>query len=806
VRVRARLAASLAAVLLVAPGTVSGALAATATNGDSAVTPAAAAAPKVVIVVGATHEYTDSYRDDADLFAAEALKYTPNVVKVYSPNAPWWKVRNAAQGASIFIYLGHGSGFPKSDASVFNGDWYDGMGLNKSSDPSDYVVKYYGENYIADQIRLAKNAVVILSHLCYASGNSESGDPQPSYAVARQRIDNFASGFLRAGARTVIADVWNGGVLAYIRDMLSTDKTIGDMWRHSPSDHGHQMPFAPARNPAYDAIMDPNTWTSGFYRSIVGDLAMTTGDVRDGAGVPFTGTTPAELVAPGAASVTAAGLPLHEDETLLTSTGASLAAGTAVRVDEVAVPGAAEDGSTPPPSAYVRTFNGSTEGWVSGDGLAPRDSTGPEVWSVDGADVITPNMDGLHDRLDLVARFSETVSWTARVRDGDGTVVRSQSGTGHQAFIGWNATIGGDPAPVGDYTWELTAADDWGNPDTSADGSFSIVPAVAPATAVLSFVSTSGAATKSSSVEFELTFAGDVTGLTRSDFAKTGSAADCKVGTPTGEGSVWTVPVSSCKAGTLRLVLGAESVSDADGGLGPAGWITSQTVTIDKTRPTTRAPKAVIVTGSVLPSALRKADLAVHLAWGASDSGGAGLASYDVAVSVNGGSYSRVATSLPTRSLDVTLTPGTSYRFRVRARDNAGNVGAWTAGPTLHPKLVQEGSSRITWRTTWSGDSSTDFSAGSVRRSTTTGAKAIYRFYGRSIGFVTTFGADRGSVKVYIDGSYVRTIDLSAGDAGERIVAYSRKWKSVGTHTIKLVVVGTTGHPRIDVDAFAVLG
>ena len=42
----------------------------------------------------------------------EAIKYTPNVVKVYSPNATWDAVKAAAQGASIFIYLGHGYGFP----------------------------------------------------------------------------------------------------------------------------------------------------------------------------------------------------------------------------------------------------------------------------------------------------------------------------------------------------------------------------------------------------------------------------------------------------------------------------------------------------------------------------------------------------------------------------------------------------------------------------------------------------------------------------------------------------------------------
>jgi hypothetical protein len=36
-------------------------------------------------------------------------------------------------------------------------------------------------------------------------------------------------------------------------------------------------------------------------------------------------------------------------------------------------------------------------------------------------------------------------------------------------------------------------------------------------------------------------------------------------------------------------------------------------------------------------------------------------------------------------------------------------------------------------------------------------------------------------------------------------VAFSHVFPSWGTHTIKLVPVGTAGRPRIDVDAFAVI-
>ena len=132
---------------------------------------------KVVIVVGATQSMTADYRSDGDAAAATFAKYTSNIVKVYSPDATWANVQAAAQGASILVYLGHGSGYPNpyNNGSLVPGD--NGMGLNCSdgSHPqSDTYTCYYGAGYMA-QLGLAPNAVVLLNHLCYASGDSEGG-------------------------------------------------------------------------------------------------------------------------------------------------------------------------------------------------------------------------------------------------------------------------------------------------------------------------------------------------------------------------------------------------------------------------------------------------------------------------------------------------------------------------------------------------------------------------------------------------------------------------------------------------------
>jgi hypothetical protein len=60
-------------------------------------------------------------------------------------------------------------------------------------------------------------------------------------------------------------------------------------------------------------------------------------------------------------------------------------------------------------------------------------------------------------------------------------------------------------------------------------------------------------------------------------------------------------------------------------------------------------------------------------------------------------------------------------------------------------------------------------------------------------------------VKVYVDGSYATTIDTYAADWSARQVVWSRTWAGSGSHTVKLVVVGTAGRPRVDLDAFLVL-
>jgi hypothetical protein len=456
-------AVALVVALLASLGAFSPALPVTRVPAAAAITPAEA---KVVIIVGATHGATGNYRSIADEAYAEAIKYTPNVVKVYSPYATWDAVKAAIQGASVVIYLGHGNGFPSPYRTTPWPYSQNGFGLNAAAGQGDNNTQYYGEYYIANEVQLAPNAVVILNHLCYASGNSEPGYPLPTLGVAQQRVDNFAAGFLRAGARAVIAEA-HGSIVPYIRGLFATHATVEEVWKSSSGYHGNDYRFGSARTPGYEAIMDPDGTTGGYYRSIVGHLALRTEDVT---GVPYVDTSldPTAFVAPGAASVGVDGTPIYWDQGLTGQFG-TLPLDLRVRVNEIV----GGDGVTPL-TLRVRALDGSVAGWVAGNQLVARDSAGPEFWGLDGFALLSPNGDGEHDVLNLQGRLSESAAWRFRILDSTGGVLVETTGSSNVATLAWDGLVGGVLAQDGLYTWSLRAEDSWGNDALRTSGAFII--------------------------------------------------------------------------------------------------------------------------------------------------------------------------------------------------------------------------------------------------------------------------------------------------------------------------------------------
>ena len=94
---------------------------------------------------------------------------------------------------------------------------------------------------------------------------------------------------------------------------------------------------------------------------------------------------------------------------------------------------------------------------------------------------------------------------------------------------------------------------------------------------------------------------------------------------------------------------------------------------------------------------------------------------------------------------------------------------------------------------------------GALRYSATRSSTVTYRFTGRSVGWVSLKAPTRGQASVYVDGHYAARVDLRSSSVTGRLVVFAKSWASVGTHTLKIVVLGTAGRPRVDVDGFVYL-
>jgi hypothetical protein len=237
---------------------------------EATAAPPAAHRPKVVVVVGPVGSQTSEFRADARRIARQARRYGARVLQVYSPSATWSRVARAARGANLLVYLGHGNGWP-SPHGPYQPFTKNGLGLNVAGRRSNAAVAYKGEHFIR-RLHLAKDAVVLLNHLCYASGNAEGGGPTSSRRVAKARADNYAKGFQEAGAQAVFAiGLERPGYI--LRGLFRSDRSMRQIfWSVPQATPRDRIVFDPHRSFG-QGILDPRRGRY-YFRSLVGDVDM----------------------------------------------------------------------------------------------------------------------------------------------------------------------------------------------------------------------------------------------------------------------------------------------------------------------------------------------------------------------------------------------------------------------------------------------------------------------------------------------------------------------------------------------------
>jgi hypothetical protein len=236
------------------------------------------------------------------------------------------------------------------------------------------------------------------------------------------------------------------------------------------------------------------------------------------------------------------------------------------------------------------------------------------------------------------------------------------------------------------------------------------------------------------------------------------------------------------------------SFSTASGPGGPAE-------PADTTPPTiTRVPDAHIGAGATLGTTT----VPVAVTWAATDpSPASGICRSLLERNANGGAFTPVGLLLPTlRTAPLSLLPGsTAHDYRVTVADCSDNATAATAGPAVHLHAFQKPTSGITYAGTWTPRRLPKAFGGTVRQAGHAGASAKLSFTGREVAWVASKTAAYGSAKVYIDGALAATVNLHSPLTIRRRVVFTHSWASNGAHTIRIVAVGTAGHPLIDVDA-----
>jgi hypothetical protein len=193
------------------------------------------------------------------------------------------------------------------------------------------------------------------------------------------------------------------------------------------------------------------------------------------------------------------------------------------------------------------------------------------------------------------------------------------------------------------------------------------------------------------------------------------------------------------------------------------------------------------------------------VSWPAATDRGTGVAQYELQRSMDGGkTWDGVKLSAPAKtSAAVLVTPGKVTRMRVRATDKAGNVGGWETGLRFRVVAYQDTSTSVGYRGSWKNARSASLFGGSSRW--TSNGSAKLSFQGSQVAWVSIEGPDRGAGRVLVDGKSVASVDNRASTRKIRTIVYVRLFEGLGRHTIEVKALGTSGRPRIDLDAFVIV-
>jgi Pro-kumamolisin, activation domain len=192
----------------------------------------------------------------------------------------------------------------------------------------------------------------------------------------------------------------------------------------------------------------------------------------------------------------------------------------------------------------------------------------------------------------------------------------------------------------------------------------------------------------------------------------------------------------------------------------------------------------------------------VTVSWHGTDAT-SGVSHYSLFQSKNGAAYTTVGTTTAASEV-LHLAPGAKYRYKVTATDKAGNTSAATAGNTYTLTLLQENNKAIKYSAGWKRLKLSGASGGFVDYATAAGKTATLSFSGVQAAWVSTLNTNRGSASVKLGTGAATTISTHATSYKTAQIV-DLIGTTAGSHKLVVKVLGTSGHPRVDIDAFIIL-
>ncbi|MFV5994472.1 N-acetylmuramoyl-L-alanine amidase [Streptomyces sp. NPDC056231] len=273
----------------------------------------------------------------------------------------------------------------------------------------------------------------------------------------------------------------------------------------------------------------------------------------------------------------------------------------------------------------------------------------------------------------------------------------------------------------------------------------------------------------------------------------------------------WSASTPSAFISKYELLVDGKSVATAAGTatsakatLG-AGTHTVQVRATHQSGKTTLSAAATVVADQTAPSFTTKPNLALRtgtvnttavpltLKWKATDTASLKEVRLTAPVAKTYGPT--------TTSASHTAKSGVATTWSMSAYDLAGNTSAASVSGT--PVILQETSATKTG--TWTTKSSSSYLGGKSYSSSSKSASLSWTFTGRSAAWVVSRAATSGQAYVYVDGTKVATVDLKSSTTKYRDALWTKSWSTSAKHTVKIVVVATSGRPAITTDGLVYL-